>query len=132
MKYVEATLEGVGATWSSEVQIIDVAINLGQNDKSNSCEITLADPDNAIAARLINHSLRNGGIVPLEKPEVSQNAAQGESTATSTNTPTPTSAAGWEKLIVQGCIKYGVTNHNQIAYVLATAQVETSMGANLE
>ena len=87
MKYVEATLEGVGAIWSSEVQIIDVAINLGQNDKSNSCEITLADPDNAIAARLINHSLRTGGIVPLEKPEVSQNAAQVDPTATSSNVP---------------------------------------------
>ncbi len=130
MAHVEATLEGVNAIWKSGQHIIDVTLQLGQNDRGNTVEITLADPGNLIANKLINHSLRTGGIVGLPEPP-SASTSGSTNDAPASTMPTPVGASAWEKAIVQGCIRYGVTDHNQIAYILATAQAETTMGANL-
>ncbi len=131
MAHVEATLEGVGAIWKSGQHIIDVTLQLGQNDKGNTVELTLADPGNAIANKLINHSLRTGGIVGLPEPPTAVTADTSTNGTPTSSMPTPVGALAWEKAIVQGCIRYGVTDKNQIAYILATAQAETTMGANL-
>ncbi len=136
LEYVEVNLEGL-AGWYSGKEIVDVVVTLGQNDKGSSCEVTVADPDNTIAEALINHSLTSGGILPIEKPaEVVTPSAANSSTDNSNAVLTaigtnPTLASGWELAIVQGCIANGVSDPNQIAYILATAQVETTMGANL-
>lgn len=45
--------------------IIDWTVTLGQNEKSSTCEIVLADPDHAIADRLVAHAAKSGGIQSL-------------------------------------------------------------------
>lgn len=130
MEYIEAYLEGISDRWISGQHIIDCQVTLGQNQLGTSAELTLADPDGSIAARLIDHSLRNGGIEKLQPVETT-NATSGDSfTTTPTNQPGDPSA--WELAIVKGCIKNGVTDKNQIAYVLATAFAESTMGDRLE
>lgn len=136
IKTITAVLDDFGNTWSIAKDIIDLNITISQNDKGNTCNIVLADPTLETADRLIAHSLKNGGIVGLEPKE---------NTSTDTNIPTapdsspvdpdgvsnPTNAQGWELAIVQGCVRAGITDPNQIAYVLATAWKETTMGADL-
>lgn len=130
IEYVKVSLEGL-ANWVSGNQVIDVSVTLGQNDKGSSTEITLADPDNLIAEKLIKHSLSSGGIVSLEKPATVPSASDPGSDAVLGNVSNPGNASDWEQAIVKGCVANGVTDPNQIAYILATAQVETTMGANL-
>lgn len=134
MTYVEASLEGLPDKWVSSQHIIDCSITLGQNSLGTSVELVLADPQGSIAERLINHSLRTGGIVKLESPEdvpvvTGDNAPYVDATGAGSQ---PSDAGGWELAIVRGAIKYGVTDKNQIAYMLATAKAETQMGTYLE
>lgn len=130
MEYITVTLDGLNDTWSSGSSIIDVLVQLGQNEKSSNTEITLADPYHAIAAKLIDHSLKTGGITTLESDvqpvQDFKSVVLDETTAATPKTPEE-----WEVAIVQGCVKYGVSDPLQIAYILATAWKETTMGADL-
>jgi hypothetical protein len=54
-------------------RVIDINIKLGQQEKSSSTTVTVADPGGLIAEKLIKHTLENGGIVPL--PSGSEGAA---------------------------------------------------------
>lgn len=62
---IECNLEGFGMTWKSGQHLVDVEVTLGQNEKSSNCTITLSDPTGEIAAGLINHSIKSGGIQQL-------------------------------------------------------------------
>lgn len=127
MSYVEVSLVGYPEKWTSGAEVISVQVGLGQQDKSSSCTIVLADDRSAIANRLINHTLAAGGIQTL--PDAPKDA-----TADTIVTPQgqPSSPTGWEVAIVQECIRQGVTLRTQVAYILATVQRESSMGVNLE
>lgn len=133
MNYIEAKIEGSNLLFSSGVDIIDATITLGQDDKGTTCELSVADPDNAIASALVKHSLFSGGIIALEESETGiqdiLNAV--DNTMLSSENSNPVIPDQWELEIVKGCLRYGVTNNNQIAYVLATAWKESSMGQNM-
>lgn len=132
-------LEGYSQAWASGREVINVQVTLGQNEKSSSCTVTLADPTGAIAAGLIKHTLAQGGIQKL--PDSNSSSASDSNTISSGviqaslnggfegNPKTP---HDWEVAIVRECLKQGVRDKGQIAYVLGTAQVESTMGQDLE
>ena len=132
-----ALLEGFPTgTWSTGIQILNVQVSLGQDDRASSCTIELADPDGDIAGRLIKHSISTGGIqgLPSSTPNV---GAMGNANNLSTTTPTysggtPANWEQWIEAIILECKKLGVTDKAQIAYILATAQHETGSGQFLE
>lgn len=69
---ITAKLEGFKETWRSRVDIVDLKLTIGQQDKSSTVSVVLADLDKTTAATLINHSLSNGGLAPLEAPETAK------------------------------------------------------------
>lgn len=131
IKDISVTLEGLGS-WKVGREIIDIELQLGQNENGNTCQVTLADKDGFIANSLVAHSLTSGGIAPVGGTSAIELGTT-ESVAAAREEPTmnPIDAAGWEIAIVKGCIANGVTDRNQIAYVLATVWKETTMGVDL-
>lgn len=117
-----ASLEGINDVWETGRQLLNLSVSLGQNDKSSACTVTLADPGGKIANRLIQHSVDTGGIVglPADKPA---------STAEGDGAITVNSAGGVgvpkEQDIVKECLRQGVTDRQQIAYILASCKHET-------
>lgn len=129
LTYVEVNLENYPVKWTSGKEVISATVTLGQGEKSSSCSIVLADPTGTIGAALINHSLASGGITKL--PD-SQATKPDNIPAQVLEQPTPADAKAWETAIVRQCLASGVKDSQQIAYVLATAQAESSMGVYLE
>jgi murein DD-endopeptidase MepM/ murein hydrolase activator NlpD len=64
----EVTLEGFGTVWKPGDNMVDLEVTLGQNDKSSNTTIKVTDPDGKVAAALINHTIKSGGILPLDAP----------------------------------------------------------------
>lgn len=62
---ITVELEGYHEVWKSGQRLLNAVVSLGQNEKSSSATVTLADPDGSIAADVINHTLENGGILAL-------------------------------------------------------------------
>ena len=134
---VEVRLEGYPVVWRTGQTLIDWQVTLGQQEKASGCQVTLADPDGTIAADLINHSLKGGGIVALPSSKGPENPGSDGSLngpgagvgnqAVKVGSP----AAAWEAAIVQECLRQGVTDDAQIAYILATAKHESDNFATL-
>lgn len=120
-------LEGYPRFWTSGKEVINVQPTLGQDNKSSSCTIILADPHHAIAADLIKHTLSSGGIQPLPEPQSNASTP----TVSPADQQTPTNASAWEKAIIQECLRQNVKDKGQISYILATAAHESTMGANM-
>lgn len=80
---IKVELEGYKQYWTAGREIMNVLVTLGQDDKSSSCSITLADPSGSIASDLIKHTLSQGGITAL--PDTKKDA--------STDTPTTPTAS---------------------------------------
>lgn len=136
---VSVELEGFGYTWATGREIVNVQVVLGQNEKSSSCVVALADPTSEVAASLIRHTLTQGGIQKLPDNSDASNSnsaiAPSDISQTSLNggvEANPKTQKDWELAIVRECLKQGVRDKGQIAYVLGTAQVESTMGQDLE
>ena len=130
--YATVKLEGYPEVWATGYQIMDIVLTLGQQELSTSCQITLADPDGQIGARLIKHSLDNGGIRKLEKAGESGGTYLGSSGDPSPSGAQPTDRQGHITAIIQECLRQGVTDKAQIAYILGTAEHESTMGQFME
>jgi len=143
------TLEGFDEQWSTGQRLIDVYVVLGMNDKASNCQVVIADPDYATAAKLINHTLTSGGIQALEGSSVPNGTSQpstpsGPSASSGFNLTTNTAPPpkgnmqpGWnsEQEFIDEMIRkahaFGLTDKAQLAYMLATCKIENSMGADL-
>ena len=123
---VTARLGNFKDLWQSGREIIDLRVTNGMLERSSSCVLVLADPNYAITQRLIDHSLTTGGIIGLPEPQESNASAGGVSVngARGENVPT-------EVDIVKECIRQGVTDKGQIAYILATAKHESDNFATM-
>ncbi|MBW4527090.1 MAG: peptidoglycan DD-metalloendopeptidase family protein [Phormidium tanganyikae FI6-MK23] len=62
-------LEGFQERWTKQNSIVDLQVVLSQGKGSSTCTVKLADPDGAIANKLITHSLINGGIPQIDTGE---------------------------------------------------------------
>ena len=127
---IQVSLEGYRQYWTAGRELMNVQVTLGQDDQSSSCNIVLADPTGAIAADLIKHTLTQGGIVALPKKS---NSDSSSTTIPTTSQPSlnggteasPKTQRDWTIAIVRECIKQGVKDRGQIAYMLATAYHES-------
>lgn len=149
---ITVTLEGFPQVWETGREILDASVTLGQQEKSSSCQVTIADPTGSIAAAMIKHTLAAGGIAALPGSSGTTSGVAGttadgtqlvtvqpgnyQKQGTSSNSEViwsnaPKSDAEWEQLIVRECLRQGVTDKGQIAYILATAKGESSMGRDM-
>lgn len=122
-------LEGL-EEWSTGDRVIDLTVSLGQGKQGSAVRVVLADPGHLIAERVVNHTVKTGGIQPLEQPT----PAIEPGTATS-NIPTGSVGRSKEEIalaIVKAALAEGYTDPAQITYVLAVAEHETDMGRTLE
>jgi murein DD-endopeptidase MepM/ murein hydrolase activator NlpD len=131
----EVTLEGYPNKWQTGAEILDLKVTLGQGEKSSNCAVVLVDPGGKLASQLIEHTLKNGGIIALpdsnDKPPPSPTAGGG-AIAPSNFAGNPVKAEEWEQAIIGECIRQGVTDKAQIAYILGTAQHESDHFNTLE
>lgn len=129
--YGEAEIEGLGEKWTTADRIADISVTIGQGKSATTATVSLVDPDGAIAARLIKHTLDSGGIQPLEQPsetpQGSGNAGTGAGVnLSSSDLKLPGSPPSAHELnIVKACLANGMTDPGQIAYALATSKHET-------
>lgn len=152
MEY-SATIEQYPFIFKSGETLIDLQVSIGQGDSSSSCTIKIADPGHKHGEALVNHSLQNGGIAPLAKPVETSGATPiaegGAPIPTGGDAPTGGGGKGialvaearelteksgreaWMLMIVKTALANGINDNGQIAYLLATAELETSMGATL-
>lgn len=124
-----------------------VEVNMEEQERATSFNLSLYDPSLKILSLFLSEFQRVGGImVPkglLSKVETSSDSSDPTQTSVTQTSSTQTSPAQPAKLtgsvgklqgddlaaaIVQECKKQGVTQAEQVAYVLATVEVETSMG----
>lgn len=127
---IKVTLEGYGEVWYSGKEIVDLSVTLGQQEKSSSCTVALADLDGSIAARLIKHTLDRGGIEALPSSNPGLTPTPGVTLPGTTEfTPGSTTApTDLETAIVREAMKQGISDPGQIAYILATVKGESDMG----
>ncbi|MEO0455434.1 MAG: peptidoglycan DD-metalloendopeptidase family protein [Cyanobacteria bacterium P01_A01_bin.114] len=127
--YIEARLEGYPEKWASGRQVLDCKLVLGQNDKSTTVRLTLADPQGAISSRMVEHSLAQGGIVgtPVQTQPTPPVTPGAIAAAPPSSGPVPGPSD-----IIRACATYGVSDPAQIAYILATARHESDNFATLE
>jgi murein DD-endopeptidase MepM/ murein hydrolase activator NlpD len=113
-----------------------VTVSLSENDRSSSCSFSVCDPGLLIGAKYRQMSIDAGGIlVPsdLLGDAATATATTGTGTATpGSSGPLSANAEDSVKLIVAECQRQGVTNPQQIAYILATAQHESDQFKTLE
>ena len=159
LKYSEAStnvlLDGFDEMWSVGQKLLDVSVQLGMDEKASTCEARIADPDYTTAEKLINHTLKNGGIVALPSSNQTVQNQSGTTPGTASvqpgagfkkdfgNDPLPPQKSkrrinGWnsveefENALIQGALANGVTDKAMIAYMLGTAQQECSSGMNID
>jgi predicted chitinase len=111
----------------------DITVTLGENARASSCQFSIYDPGLLIGAEFMKMSIEQGGI--LVPPDLLKDPNSGNSGGTislsGSSTPTGASnfsggnAAQTESAIVAECLRQGVTDDAQIAYVLATAKHES-------
>jgi phage protein D len=103
------------------------SVSLGEDARSSTCRFEVYDPGLQIGAEFFEMSFSQGGIIVppdlLEPPQQQQGTVSLQSVGS-------TSAEGdaLARQIIAECQKQGVNDPGQIAYILATAQHESSMG----
>lgn len=107
---IRVELEGYRQYWTSGKEIMNVQVTLGQDDKSSSCSITLADPSGAIASDLIKHTLSQGGIMALPDPK-KDTSADTPATSPTTNPNGDTSLTPFRKAFLD-TIAYSEGTYN--------------------
>lgn len=151
-----ASIEQYPYVFRSGETLIDMEVIIGQGDSSSSCTIKIADPGHKHGEALIDHSLKNGGIAPIAKPAslvegatAADPSVPGSAPSAASDAPTGGGSSGvvlvaeakelteksprdaWINMIVKTGIANGITDNGQLAYMLATAELECSMGADL-
>jgi len=115
--------------FSGDGVLLDANIALGENERSSTCSISVYDPKLAIGSKYQKISIQQGGILVPDDLITSPKGTGTGGAATNEPGTLQTSGGGNQqeniKLIVAECIKQGVTDPKQIAYVLGTAQHES-------
>lgn len=79
---LSARIEGIMQFFDKGSSLLDVSVVLGQQSMSSTCAVVVADPEGAIADKLITHSLTTGGIPVLRDPTQAQPATATQSPTT--------------------------------------------------
>jgi hypothetical protein len=110
-----------------------VSVTLGEDARATRCRVEIYDPGLLLADKYFKLSFEKGGIeVPADLLQDPKAAAAGGgaisdptliATLSGGGVPSPDESI---QLILAECQKQGVTDPNQIAYILATAQHESN------
>ncbi len=126
-------IDGFDELWTTGEggMLTDLWVSIGQGKSGTSCQVTIADPTHKTAAKLIEHTLANGGIQPLVQPTSAPTADASGQPINVVDGVAPKGLAENRLLIVKTCLANGVTDDGQIAYILATAEHETGKYAHM-
>lgn len=102
--------------------LIEAMVSIGEGDRSSRGEFVLYDPRQYYAQKYFKASYDSGGIVGLPPPAGATSAG---ATVSGTGNFGGGNATETERAIVAECIRQGVTDRAQIAYILATARHES-------
>ncbi|MBE9178666.1 hypothetical protein IQ268_08850 [Oculatella sp. LEGE 06141] len=106
---------------SGDGYLMAASVSLGEGERSSRCNFEIYDPLQKWADQYMTASFNQGGLTGLPSP-VNQGAVAGLSGFGGGNSDATA------KAIVGECLRQGVTDRAQIAYILATAQHESNMG----
>ena len=119
---------------TGDLKLTSVVISLGQNEKSSTCQIVINDPQNLIAASLI----KMGGLLNINSNNQTNSNSQINVNFSKPKggnlSPPPEISKAYEetaKKLINDARKHGINDPGQIAYILATAEKESSMGADM-
>jgi phage protein D len=115
---------------SGDGLMISASVSLGQDDRSSRGEFTIYDPRQFYADKYMKASYEQGGLVGLPPPPGAANGGGGATAGLSGFGGGD--AAATERAIVAECLRQGVTDRAQIAYILATAKHESGNFIYLE
>lgn len=119
--------------------LINAQVSLSEQDRSSNCNFSVFDPNLKLANTFFTEFQKQGGIIVpkglLNEPVQTTNpnlggidTPQQSGKVNLTNIPRQPKGDELVRLIIASCYQYGVTNINQIAYILGTAQHESKMG----
>lgn len=111
-------------------RLISASVKLGEGQRSSTCRFTIYDPDQKFAQKYFYASYQAGGLTGLGPPPGSVSSTGGA--ATGVGNFAGGDQAVTAQAIVGECLRQGVTDPAQIAYILATAQHESGMGQFME
>lgn len=109
----------------------DITVTLGENERSSGAAFSLYDPGLLIGAEFMKMSIASGGIITPDDLLKGKKAASGGTISLPSAGSNPTgsfsggNASQTERAIVAECLRQGVTDDAQIAYILATAKHES-------
>lgn len=109
----------------------DIQITLGENERATTVQFSLYDPGLLIGAEFMKMSIKQGGIlVPPDLLKGKDSSGGGTISLSGADSASlgnfgGGNAAQTEAAIVAECLKQGVTDDAQIAYILATAKHES-------
>lgn len=98
-------------------------VSLGEGDRSSNCSFDIYDPRQFFAQKYLQSSYDQGGLTGLGPPP---GATAGVGAATGVGSFGGGSSSATEKAIVAECLRQGVSDRAQIAYILATAKHESA------
>lgn len=109
---------------SGDGMLRDATVTLGQGERASRCSFEIYDPDQKFAQKYFQASYEQGGLT-----SIGGGATPGATTPLGV-TGNPSNFSGgtpsqFEEAIVRECLKQGVTDDNQIAYILAIAKHES-------
>ena len=128
---------------SGDGLLSSVTVTLGEDKRASSCEIEIVDPGLAYAGEKFLEIERAGGIIVapevLEDPQPPPPAVTAGSSSGGGSVGAPTGGSGFspgaasnEQAIIAECVRQGVTDVQQIAYILGTAKHESDNFNTLE
>ena len=110
--------------------LMSASVTLGEGDRASRCSFEIYDSHQWWANKYFKASYSAGGLAGLGPPP--NKAATGGGATTGLGNFAGGNATATEKAIVAECLRQGVTDKAQIAYILATAKHESDGYATRE
>lgn len=109
-----------------------VEVSLSEQERASSCSLSIYDPELKLLNLFLTQFQSIGGIlVPrglLENPQQQQTVAATPTTISATTASGSLTGDALARAIIQESLKQGVTQAEQIAYIIGTVQRESDMG----
>jgi len=122
---------------SGDDRLASVTVTLGEDKRSSTCEVAIVDPKLEYAGEKFLEIEQQGGI--LVSPELLQDPQPPAATAGTAGAIGAPSGSGFtpgaasnELAIIAECVRQGVTDPQQVAYILGTAKHESDNFNTLE
>jgi murein DD-endopeptidase MepM/ murein hydrolase activator NlpD len=120
---------------SGDGSLRSASVSLGEGERSSRCSFEIYDPDQRWAQKYLQASYEQGGLNSIGGGAPAAPGAAPTTIGATSGAPTSGAvvgnAAACEEAIVRECLRQGITDDNQIAYILGTAKHESANYATL-